>query len=134
MPEQRDGDVAYADGEHEKVHRVPAPFPSGAVESECKFSLKGQGSDDQFGQRALVERDLVEKQLQPPVLGHKICLALERRNDVVQLLRLGIANPSDGSRKAVTAGEVGFGGFMKADANPVSNGSRHGASSGKRCF
>ena len=38
---------------------------------------KGPGGNDQLGQRALVELYLPEKQLSPPVLGHKIGLALE---------------------------------------------------------
>ena len=126
MPEQRDGDVTNADGKHEEVHRVPAPFPSGAVDGEEQFPLKGKGGNDQFGQRALVELYLLEKQLQPPVLGRKIGLALELRGYVVQLHRPGIDNPGDDSGEAATAGEVEFGGFMKADANPVGDGSRHG--------
>ena len=101
------------------------------------FSVKDNDRDDQFGQRALVELDLLEKQLQPPVLGHKIGHALELRCDVVQLHRSGIDNPGDDSGEAATAGDLGrssveFGSFMKADANPVDDGSGHGASSGKR--
>ena len=90
------------------------------------FSVKDNDRDDQFGQRALVELDLLEKQLQPPVLGHKIGHALELRCDVVQLHRSGIDNPGDDSGEAAAAGEVELGGFMKADANPVGDGSRHG--------
>ena len=55
-------------------------------------------------------------------------------NDVVQLPRPGSDNPGDDSGEAATAGEVEFGSFMKADANPVGDGSGHGASSGKRRF
>lgn len=65
----------------------------------------------------------------PPLgLGRTIGLALERRNDVVQLRRPGIANPGE----AAAAGEVEYDGFMKADANPVGDGLGHGASSGNR--
>ena len=58
--------------------------------------------------------------------------ALELQGDVVQLHRPGIDNPGDDSGEAAAAGEVELGGFMNADANPIGDGSGHGASSGKR--
>lgn len=68
------------------------------------------------------------------MLGHKIGLALEPRNDGVQRHRQRIANPSDDSHEVAAAGEGAFGGFMNAVANPVDDDSKHGASSGKRQF
>ena len=75
---------------------------------------------------ALVERDLVEKQLQPPILGHKIRLALEPRSDVVQLHRPGRDDRDDDVGKATATGVVEFGSLVNADANPVDDCTGHG--------
>ena len=128
-PEQRERYIAHAYGKHQKIDLIATALPVRAVNRQHPLFIqqRSEDRDNQQGNAAVIQIEVVEKVLEPSGLGGELRFAGDIRRKVVELDRTCGNGGADDACQTVAATEVSLGKIMQLRANSVGPIPEHGS-------